>query len=100
MTKEEQDAFRRTKQWKEFRDELLKDRDYTCEICGVKKKRGMSIHHYDPDNYDDLQPHKFAVLCRFCHTSLLERKLLRRKDLDIDLFCKNLKEIYHKSRRR
>lgn len=97
MNSKEKSKYRKTKEWTDFRDSLLKERDYTCEICGKRSKKGLNIHHYDEENYTDLQPHKFAVLCRFCHSSLLERKLLSKKDLDIDTFCTKLTDIYMRS---
>ena len=97
MKSEEKKKFRAKKVWKEFRVKILKDRNNTCEIGGLKKNKKMNVHHMDEDNYDDLNPDKFAVLTAAEH-KLVER-LLSRKNLDIDLYCENLKKIYNLSKK-
>ena len=93
---EEKNKFRASKVWKEFRKKILIERNYTCEIGGLKMKKKLNLHHMDEANYTDLKKNKFAVLSPAEH-KLIER-LLRRKNLDIDLYCRNLKRIYKKSK--
>ena len=66
-------AFRQTKEWKDFSKKLRKERPY-CELCWTKAKT-LQVHHMDEAHYDDLNPDKFMVLCRACHSyiSRLER---------------------------
>ena len=69
----EKEAFRATKTWKDFSKKLRKERPY-CELCWCKSKT-LQVHHMDEENYQDLDPSKFMVLCRTCHqyVSRLER---------------------------
>jgi 5-methylcytosine-specific restriction endonuclease McrA len=77
MTSSEKTAFRKTKQWKEFRKKILKERNNTCECCGQKGGR-LHLHHIRPELYDILIPDNFSVLCGQCHK--IVSKLERRKD--------------------
>ena len=73
--------FRQTKKWKEFREKMIKEVNYTCQLCNTtyvgKRKRLLNIHHLDEENYDDLNPKKFRVLCSTCHRDIVEKLLLR-----------------------
>lgn len=76
MTSKEKNKFRASKQWKEFRNSLLDERGSQCELCGTKysgrRKKTLQVHHLDPDNYTDLNPDKFVLLCSSDH-DLVER---------------------------
>ena len=65
-------VFRRSKEWRDFRLEFLKDRN-KCECCGAK--RSLQVHHIFPEEYTNLDPKRFAALCSICHNavSVLER---------------------------
>lgn len=63
-------AFRQTKAWQDFSKKLRQERPY-CELCWTKAKT-LQVHHMDEKNYTDLNPDKFIVLCRACH-SYIER---------------------------
>jgi len=76
MTSAEHTKFRSTSRWREFRSRLLEERGYRCACCGIKKKKGLQIHHKDPDHYDDLTPEKFIILCSDCH-GLVEKMAKR-----------------------
>ena len=76
MTSAEHAKFRSTTRWREFRTHLLENRGYCCACCGIKKKKGLQIHHKDPDQYDDLTPEKFVILCSDCH-GLVEKMAKR-----------------------
>lgn len=71
----EKTEFRKTKVWKDFRLLLLKERGFRCECCGIQRLKGLNIHHIFPEDYDNLDPTKYAVLCSSCHeeVSRLER---------------------------
>ena len=59
--------FRKSKEWRFFRKQLLEERGYVCECCG-KKTKYLDCHHMSPENYNDLTPEKFALLCHSCHS--------------------------------
>lgn len=71
MTSKEKTKFRQTQKWKVFRAFFLKKTNSSCELCGSvysgKRKRMLQLHHRDPDNYTDLNPEKFRLICSGCH---------------------------------
>ena len=96
MTGTEKSRFRQTKTWKQFRQQLRIDRQYTCEICGIKKKTGLQVHHLDEEHYTDLNPQKFKLLCSSCHQEV--ERLLRRKVINIQEYCSRFKDVFTSSR--
>ena len=42
----EKEAFRKTKEWKDFRKKLIQERGTYCECCG-KKTKLLDCHHAD-----------------------------------------------------
>ena len=77
MTSVEHTKFRSTTRWRQFRARLLEEREFKCACCGIKKKKGLQIHHKRPDKYTDLEIHEdFVVLCSDCHD--LVEKFARR----------------------
>jgi 5-methylcytosine-specific restriction endonuclease McrA len=73
----EKTDYRKTKEWKAFRLSILKERNYKCECCGVSKKSGLQIHHIFPEEYDNLEPERFAVLCSSCHKEVSRMERLK-----------------------
>jgi hypothetical protein len=76
FTAQYRNNFRGRKAWKEFRASELKARGFRCELChtrhtGAKSAR-LNLHHLDPDNYEDLDPGKFKLLCTVCHDEIVE----------------------------
>jgi len=67
--------FRTTVAWKKFRMVFVPLHNSRCDCCGVHKK-GLQIHHLFPDDYENLDPARFALLCSDCH-SMVE-KLAKR----------------------
>lgn len=64
--------FRQSKEWKEYRQSIIKERGPYCECCGMKHKK-LSLHHkdLDPTNYTNLSnPQKHVLLCSKCHSFL------------------------------
>jgi len=59
-------AFRRTKRWIDFSKRLREESGGICSCCGTKSKT-LQVHHMKPNEYDNLNPELFAVLCRACH---------------------------------
>ena len=90
--------FRNKKVWKDFRLTMLIKEDYTCEICKIRKKKGLNIHHMNGDDYTNLDPKYFSVLCSTCHTEV--ERLLKRKVLDIDNYSRKIKTIFDKSKKK
>lgn len=53
-----------------FRKVLLKQHNYTCEICGDCKKDNKNIHHLDGWHWNKnsrIDPKNISVLCKTCH---------------------------------
>lgn len=71
--------FRNTKQWKEFRLKLKRERkiDY---ITQKPLRKGFNCHHKDmnPANYENLNPENFEVLNKNTHKIVHE--IFRYKD--------------------
>ena len=71
MNKAARTAFLKSDKWATFRAKLLKERNSTCSLCGQKyygrNKKYIHVHHLHPAVYDDLDPDKFALLCKPCH---------------------------------
>ena len=63
--------FRSRVAWKNFRAMMIESTRGRCQCCGMyyapRSRRMLNVHHLDPDQYDDLQPGKFRVLCVTCH---------------------------------
>lgn len=86
--------YRKSKEWVSFRKMLLEERGHVCECCG-KRTKHLECHHIDPENYTDLTPEKFALLCHSCHSCVSDierikpenRKKLRNKEY-LDLYGK------------
>lgn len=89
---EEKNAYRRTKEWKDWRKRLIEERGTYCQCCG-KKTKILDCHHADEEHYKDLDPDKFFLVCKLCHKciSALEqikpenRKKIRNEDW-VDFF--------------
>ena len=89
MATDDNVKFRRSKEWKSFRESLLDQVGNRCQLCGTrlsgKQKKRLQIHHLDPENYNDLDPQKFRVLCTTDH-KLVEKmatKILGKNPEDI-----------------
>ena len=78
--------FRSLKRWKDFREQMMKSTNYTCELCGTrfygKRKKMLNIHHLDETDYDNLDPKKFKVLCSTCHRDIVEKMIIRFSNTD------------------
>lgn len=96
MTSENKTAFRKTIKWRDFRKQLLKTRGMKCEVCGTSKK-GLNIHHCDEDDYTNLDPDLFIILCKTEHRNI--HRLMRKKVFDIDLYVVAFKDAYIRSKK-
>lgn len=72
--------FRQSKVWKDFRAAMIKMNNGTCECCGIRypasKYHLLQVHHLQPDDYYNLDPAKFSVLCSSDH-DMIERWVTR-----------------------
>lgn len=73
MASADKSEFRKTKVWIEF-SRNYREKVGKCECCG-KKAKVLQLHHAVPDDYENLDPKNFWVLCSMCHkvVSFLER---------------------------
>lgn len=93
MNAKEKSKFRRSKEWKAFREQLIRDRGSACEICGIPKKTGLNVHHHDESDYDNLDPTKFSILCKCCHETI--ERFLRRKRFSVDDYADRLAKVFY-----
>lgn len=91
MTVKEQNKFRATKQWKEFRLEMKKLQKVD-QVTGQPLRKGWQLHHLDSQHYDDLDPKKFICLNPMSHE--LIHFMARQRNLELVL--KNLKKFVKK----
>jgi hypothetical protein len=87
MNTKEKAAFRSGIEWKTFRAGIIIVRNSTCDSCGVivvpKNTKRLHLHHMHKEDYTVLEPDRFALLCRDCHSYLhhLESRLRGRKGI-------------------
>lgn len=85
-TSKDKTAFRKTKEWIEFRNALIKERRF-CEVCGNNLRLQCHHRHLNdkPEEYSNLSPERFAVLCFSCHNYFhkLSRTLNRKKNTPV-----------------
>lgn len=69
--------FRQTKQWKDFKNKIIKDNCYVkCQDCGKEiNPANIEVHHLRPDLYDCLRPYLFKLLCSECHSNYTKKGL-------------------------
>ena len=71
MNSVEKKKYRRSKKWQTFRQEILKKRQYRCELCGQNKTKknshGLHLHHYNEENYGNETEQDIKIVCRACH---------------------------------
>ena len=96
MTQRERRNYRQTKKWKEFRAFLLDEAEHRCWVCNGFKRKGLQIHHVNPQAYGKEEPIDCVVLCNSCHREL--ERLLRKKKLDIEEYQKNQKWLYEEGK--
>lgn len=72
----EKEAFRKTKEWKQFRKQIIEERGLQCECC-LKKTKALQLHHKDPANYTVLDPEMFALVCAACHSNISELERIK-----------------------
>lgn len=74
MTQKEKAKFRSSADWKQFRIDMIAERDNVCDFCGRKfPNPKLHIHHRDlnSEHYTDISNKEhFAVLDNACHDTL------------------------------
>jgi len=60
-------AYLTSPQWKAKRLEALRAANYCCSDCGVKKKRGLHVHHRTYRRLGSERLSDLQVLCASCH---------------------------------
>lgn len=102
MNQKAKTKYRASPKWKETRQIILKQYDYTCYICKIEKRasqsRFLQVHHIVPSSYGNEDIEELVLLCSSCHKHLLER-ILRRKDFDMEGFLTRLEEIYDRTKK-
>lgn len=68
-----------------------------CECCGTKSNY-LQVHHAVPEEYDNLDPKNFFVLCSQCHKQV--SRLERIKLDNWEKYNKSWVEFYSKFLRR
>lgn len=71
-TRNERAEFRHTEEWINFRNFMVESHDCTCDKCHKKfKNEDMECHHLiENEDYDNLDPSRFLVLCKNCHDQI------------------------------
>lgn len=76
---EEKNAYRRTKEWKDWREKFLESWDGVCACCGCKTKRPQ-LHHMTPSEYKLLEPERFVFVCRECHSQISRVEKIKKEN--------------------
>jgi len=63
---EEDKRFSSSVAWKRIRQRILARDDYTCQYCGFRSEKGMSVNHVSGDPKDN-QDNNLETICRGCH---------------------------------
>ena len=64
--------FRKTKEWKEFREKIFNKQDGKDIITGKKLYKGYNLHHCDmsAENYDKLIEENFVAVNKQTHETI------------------------------
>jgi len=92
MTQKERSRYRQTKKWKEFRAYMIDQYDNKCFACEGYRKKGMQIHHINPNSYGKETINDVVPLCPACHKEL--ERILRKKKLDIEGYQARMLSLY------
>ena len=56
------------KEWMELRLSILERDNYTCQNCGLKKTKGLHVHHIIPwRESKNNEKSNLLTLCNYCH---------------------------------
>lgn len=95
MTTEEQNKFRRTKAWKNWREYMREAQNGKCYITGSKLRKTSQLHHLDPEHYDLLEQERFVFLLSSMHDTIhaIYRYYIKDKTV-IDRIVEILERMY------
>ena len=95
MTGKEKTKFRSTKLWKCFRQSILDERGAVCECCGRRlPENKLQLHHLKPNEYENLNPNNFVLLCSYCHDNV--ERISKMKAETRQQLNKNYLAVYEK----
>lgn len=80
MTQEEKKKFRATSTWKKWTKHIKELHNYTCDCCGLRKKKGLITHHADEEHYDLLIEENFYLLCHQCHETVTRLQTIKHRE--------------------
>lgn len=71
-TRNERAEFRKTTTWIQFSHMMKINHGCRCEDCGrIFKEDDLEVHHLiEDEDYDNLDPSRFKVLCLTCHDKI------------------------------
>lgn len=71
-SRNERAKFRHTNTWINFRNSMVESHNCTCEKCNRRfPNEQMEVHHLiEDEDYDNLDPSRFLVLCFSCHDKI------------------------------
>jgi 5-methylcytosine-specific restriction endonuclease McrA len=69
-------GFYATAQWYDVRDYILLRDDFTCQQCGVRKNKGLHVHHKKAKiDGGNESPDNLITLCNSCHGKMHKRRI-------------------------
>jgi 5-methylcytosine-specific restriction endonuclease McrA len=74
-------------QWKVFREKILTERNFTCEICSIhhpKATQKLEVHHKHYNSVGFEIPKDVLCLCRRCHRLVHKLAKIRGKGVLIE----------------
>ncbi len=72
----EKTEFRKSKEWRLFRKQLIEERGQYCQCCS-KKTKVLQCHHAVPEEYENLDPKNFFLLCPLCHKCVTDLERIK-----------------------
>lgn len=94
--KRDEKAYRKhltSSKWKQFRKDVMWDRDKKCECCGGVAQH---VHHWDYETFGNERPEDVAILCVECHEAIhhkYERMTRRMMQVPIVLKAEQIREF-------
>lgn len=81
--REKYEKYLSSKKWKEIREKIAKNKNYTCEKCQKKIYKGFHIHHLNYNNLGNEKDSDLIFLCKNCHEKIHNRENKNNKTLKI-----------------
>lgn len=75
MTSKEKIVYRKSVKFQNLRTSKIAEANNRCQLCQVRKNKGLNIHHIDESKYNQPDEADYTVvLCPVCH-KFIETKL-------------------------